>query len=79
MMTSMSSFYVQARQATDVLPSRAPMACEFAKSHAHGPGKLDHWEKIELKRIFEMQGGVYVRVGWHIIFFSRDRKMVGIY
>ncbi|CAM9263618.1 unnamed protein product, partial [Pylaiella littoralis] len=42
---------------TDVLPTRVPMACDFAKCHADGPEQLDHWEKIELKQIFEVQGG----------------------
>lgn len=46
------------------LPTRAPMACEFTKSHtAGGPGQLDHWERVELKRILEAQGGGGVYVG----------------
>eukprot|EP00903_Cladosiphon_okamuranus_P016214 g14961.t1 len=40
------------------LSTRSPMACEFTKSHtAGGPGQLDHWERVELKRILEAQGG----------------------
>eukprot|EP00752_Nemacystus_decipiens_P009240 g8253.t1 len=40
------------------LPTKAPMACEFTKSQtAGGPGQLDHWEMIELKRILEGQEG----------------------
>ncbi|CAM9503120.1 unnamed protein product [Ectocarpus sp. 12 AP-2014] len=43
---------------TEVLPARAPMACEFNKSRtAGGPGQLDHWERIELKRSLDGQGG----------------------
>ena len=35
------------------------MACEFTKSNtAGGPGQLDHWEMVELKRILEGGGGV---------------------
>lgn len=48
-----------------LLSTKAPMACEFTKSHtAGGPGQLDHWERIELKRILKTQkgGGVYARV-----------------
>lgn len=43
---------------TEVLPARAPMACEFNRSRtAGGPGQLDHWERIDLKRILDGQGG----------------------
>lgn len=41
------------------------MACEFTKTHtAGGPGQLDHWEKIELKRIMESQAGM---IAWRRI------------
>ncbi|CAM9459296.1 unnamed protein product, partial [Ectocarpus sp. 12 AP-2014] len=43
---------------TEVLPARAPMACEFNKSRtAGGPWQLDRWERIELKRMLDGQGG----------------------
>ncbi|CAM9751468.1 unnamed protein product, partial [Scytosiphon promiscuus] len=70
------------RRDTKVLPNRAPMACKFTKTQtAGGPGQLDYWERIELKRIMESQAGATStkRKGGRdrrAQFFSSIKKMV---
>ncbi|CAM9499651.1 unnamed protein product, partial [Hapterophycus canaliculatus] len=65
------------RRDPKALLNRAPMACEFTKTHAAGgPGRLDHWERIELKRILESQAGGAKQLLTRAQAFSGIKKMV---